>query len=72
MYIKYWDAIRTASEAKKMAKEIARTAQVLKDENSALREKVKALEEVEVEYSNWKKREPEVRHFLKSFAGIAK
>jgi hypothetical protein len=72
MHKKYTDIQRTTSELEKRTRKAARSVLDLKDEMKGLKEKIKNSELIEVEYLNWKKREPEVRHYLKSFAGIAK
>jgi hypothetical protein len=72
MHKKYTSIQRTATELEKRARKAARSMHDLKDDMKSLKEKIESLELVEVEYLSWKKREPEVKHYLKSFAGIAK
>ncbi|KAF2424840.1 hypothetical protein EJ08DRAFT_410775 [Tothia fuscella] len=72
MHKKCADARKAASESERKTKKLARAAQDYKDEAKGLREQLQSLESVKKEYANWKKREPEVRHYLKSFAAIAR
>lgn len=72
MHKKYTDAVHALADAEKTRNKVVRASQGFKDEAAGLREKVKELESMEGDYKSWKKREPEVRHYLRSFAAIAR
>jgi hypothetical protein len=69
---KYVDSKHNAAETASRARKAARSVHDLRDETKDLKERIKTLERIEVGYMSWKKREPEIRHYLKSFAGIAR
>jgi hypothetical protein len=66
------DVQAKTTEMEKRAVKDALSTHNLKDETKKLKERVSSLESIEMEFLNWKKREPEVRHYLKSFAAIAR
>jgi hypothetical protein len=72
MHKKFTNAKQVVTDAEKRAKRQAKALREHKEEIVGLREKTKKLEIVESEYKAWKKREPEVRHYLQSFAAIAR
>jgi hypothetical protein len=72
MHKKFADSKHSATEAERRARKAVRLVHDLKDEVNKLTEKTRSLQLVEIEYLKWKKREPEVRHYLKSFAAIAR
>lgn len=72
MHKKYWDAKIATVTAEKKIKKVARAALEWKEEVKRLEQRVTALEPMETAHLNWKRKEPEVRHYLRSFAGMAK
>ncbi|RDI85304.1 hypothetical protein Vi05172_g4802 [Venturia inaequalis] len=59
-----------AAGDKRMRRHLA-AIQALKEERTALQSSVEKLEAVEKKYQTYKDREPEIKHYLEQFSGIA-
>lgn len=60
-----------AAGDKRMRRHLA-AIQALKEERTALQSSVERLEAVEKKYQTYKDREPEIKHYLEQFSGIAR
>jgi len=52
--------------------ELFASVKALKEERNTLRENVQKLEAVEKQFKAYKDREPEIKHYLGQFAGVAR
>jgi hypothetical protein len=72
MHMKYTDAKRALTDAERKGNVFKEATQEHKDEVVRLKGRLDILEALEGEYKSWKSREPEVRHYLRNFAAIAR
>lgn len=72
MRTRYEEANRSIAAAAKPTNELLASVQKLKEECSTLQSTVKSLEATEKKYKTFKDREPEIKHYLGQFAGIAR
>lgn len=69
---RFEEAKRSIVAADKRTRELFASVQNLKEERTTLQWSIKSLEAVEKKYETFKDREPEIKHYLRQFASIAR
>jgi hypothetical protein len=72
MHKRFEEGKLSLAAADMRTRELFASVQALKEEQSTLQSTVKRLGAVEKKYKTFKDREPEIKHYLKQFAGIAR
>lgn len=66
------EAQQSLRSAEKQRKQLFASMQAMKEEQTTLQSTIQALAAVETKYKEYKDREPEIKHYLGQFSGVAR
>lgn len=72
MYMRYKELNHISASARARANDVATSLNEARSEAVQMRARIKKLEEIEAQHLKYKKREPEIRHYLGNVSALAK